>query len=280
VAKKQKRSMPRTWADPRAAQAAKRAVRKPRRDLWLRIGLAGTLIVAAAMIGTVLLVSLDSMISPNNSGAGRDARFDQEVRTLLAGIPQEGRTLGLPTAPMTLQVFADLEDDDSQRWVLTLLPAIISEFVRPGILKIEYRSYKTNTIHPETFVKQQAAAIAAGAQDKLWNFIDTFYHEQGTEYTPYVTESYIDNIASQVPGLNIALWHKDRNDGRRTEQVVADDQEAIADGIHVTPAYRLGRTGRPLKNFMGSEAITFVGQTHPTTFASAEDIAKAIKQIH
>jgi Thioredoxin len=181
---------------------------------------------------------------------------------------------------MTLQVFADLEDNDSQRWVLTLLPAIISEFVRPGILKIEYRSYKTNTIRPETFVKQQAAAIAAGAQGKLWNFIDTFYYEQGREYTPYVTESYIDNIASQISGLNIEQWHRDRGDGRRSEQVVADDQEAIVDGIHVTPAYRLGRTGGPLKNFYGSEAITFPHQHHPTTFASAEDIAKAINQIH
>jgi hypothetical protein len=87
---------------------------------------------------------------------------------------------------------------------------------------------------------------------------------------------YIDNIASQVLGLNIAQWHKDRDDGRRTEQVVADGQEAKADGIHVTPAYRLGRTGGPLKNFMGSEAITFPKQTHPTIFASAKDI----EEIH
>jgi protein-disulfide isomerase len=242
--------------------------------MWVRTGLTVILIAAATAIGFVLL------ISPNSSRAGVDARIEQDVGALLAEIPQEGRTLGSPTAPVTLQVFADLEDDDCQRWVLTLLPAIIEEFVRPGILKIEYRSYKTNTIAPETFVKQQTAAIAAGAQGKLWNFIDTFYFEQGTEYTPYVTERYIDNIASQIPGLNIAQWHKDRNDGRRSEQVVADNQEAIADGIHVTPSYRLGRTGGPLENFYGSEAITFPHQHHPTTFASAQDIASAINQIH
>lgn len=270
MAKKQKRSMPRTWADPKATQAAKRTARG---TLWLSTGLAATLLIAA-VIGTVLL------FSPNSSRAGQDARYDLEVSKLLAGIPQEGHTLGSLAAPVTLQVFADLEDSDSRRWVLTLLPAIIREFVHPGILKIEYRSYKTNTIPPETFVKQQAAAIAAGAQDKLWNFVDTFYYEQGSEYTAYVTESYIDNIASQIPGLNIGLWHKDRSDGRRSEQVVADDQQARADGIHVTPAYRLGRTGGPLKNFTGSEAITFPHQHHPTTFASAEDIAKAINQIH
>ena len=270
MAKKQKRSMPRSWADPKAA---KRPVRVPSRALWLRAGAAGTLMVVA-VVGTVLL------ISPNSSRAGADARIAREVSGLLAGIPQQGRTLGSPTAPVTLQVFADLEDDDSQRWVLTLLPAIIRESVRPGILKIEYLAYKTNTINSETFVKQQAAAIAAGAQDKLWDFVDTFYHEQGKEYTPYVTEHYIDNIASQVSGLNIAQWHHDRNGGGRAEQVVAEDQTARAEGIHVTPAYRLGRTGEPLKNFYGSEAITFPKQHHPTTFASAKDIANAINQIH
>ncbi len=273
MAKKQKRSMPRTWADPKVAQVAKRAAQVSRRRLWLGTGLAGILIVAA-VITTVLL------ISPNSSRAGQDARIDQEVSSLLAGIPQQGPTLGSYTAPVTLQVFADLEDNDSQRWILTLLPAIIHEFVRPGILKIEYRSFKTNTIDPETFVKQQTAAVAAGAQNKLWNYIDTFYHEQGKEYTPYVTEGYIDNIASQVAELNIAQWHHDRNDGGRTEQVVTDDQTARAEGIHVTPAYRLGRTGGPLKNFTGSEAITFRQQKHPTTFASAQDIANAINQIH
>jgi Thioredoxin len=276
MAKKQKRSMPRKWADPKARRAAERDARKPLRVLWLRTGLAGTMVVAAAAIGLVLLV----LASQNNSRAGQDALFDSEVSKLLDGIPQQGRTLGSPGAPITLQVFVDLEDNDSQRWVLTLLPAIIREFVRPGILKIEYRSYKTNTLDPKTFVKQQAAAIAAGAQDKLWNFVDTFYHEQGREYTPYVTENYIDNIASQVPGLNIALWHRDRSDGRRTEQVVADNQEAIADGIHVTPAYRIGRTGGRLLNVEGSEAITFPGQHHPTTFVSAKDIANAVDQIH
>lgn len=271
MAKKQKRSMPRSWADPKLA---KRTARAPRRALWLRTGLTGTLIVVAAVVGITLLLSV------NNSRAGEDARIDREVSALLAGIPQEGRTLGSPAAPVTLQVFADLEDDDSQRWVLTLLPAIIRRFVRTNILKIEYLADKTNTIRAETFVKQQTAAIAAGAQDKLWNFVDTFYHEQGREYTPYVTESYIDNIASQVPGLNIAQWHQDRDHGGRSEQVVAEDQEALADGIHVTPSYRIGRTGGALKNIYGSEAITFPDQHHPTTFASAKDIAKAIGEIH
>jgi hypothetical protein len=213
------------------------------------------------------------------ANSSNDSRVDHEVTALLAGIPQEGQTLGTPTAPVTLQLFAELEDYSSDGWFLTYLPAIIRKFVRTNLLKIEYRAFKTNTIGSETFVKQQAAALAAGVQNKLWNYVYTFYYEQGKEYSPYVTETYLDNIAGQVPALNIQQWNLARNADPRIEQIVEEDQQGRAEGIHVTPAYRIGRTGGALNNFTGSEAITYQNQIHPTTYASAEDIAKAIDQI-
>ncbi len=212
--------------------------------------------------------------------SGHNSHVEGEVTALLAGIPQEGQTLGAHTAPVTLQLYAELEDYSSDGWFLTYLPAIIRKFVRTNLLKIEYRAFKTNTIGSETFVKQQAAALAAGAQNKLWNYAYTFYYEQGKEYSPYVTESYLASIARQVSALNIEQWDVDRNADPRIEQVVEEDQQGRTDGIHVTPAYRIGPTGGALKNFTGSEAITYQGQIHPTTYASAEDIAKAIAQIH
>jgi hypothetical protein len=219
--------------------------------------------------------------SSHNSRVNREVRaVDREVRALLAGIPQHGQTLGAPTAPVTLQLFAELEDYSSEGWFLRCLPAIIRKFVHTNLLKIEYRAFKTNTIGSEMFVKQQAAALAAGVQNELWQYAYTFYFEQGKERTPYATESYLDNIARQIPALNIKQWDVDRNSDPRIEQVVEEDQQGRAEGIHVTPAYRIGRTGGPLKNFSGSEAIIYHGQIHPTTYASAEDIAKAIAQIH
>jgi len=266
--------MPRAWADPKAARAAKQS--ESSKSRWWYAGLlgGGALIVASAL-------AVLSLASNSAGHAERDSRADRQVTALLSGIPQQGRTLGYHVAPVTLQLFADLEDVDSRRWVVEFLPAVVNEFVRPGILKIEYRSFKTNTLDPKTFVKQQTAAAAAGAQNRLWNYVETFYHEQGREYTPYVTENYLDSIAAQTPGLNIALWRKDRNDGRRTEQVVADDQEGRADGIHTTPAYRLGHTGSDkFKNLTGSEATVFRGQVYSTSWLSAEDLATAIRKIH
>jgi hypothetical protein len=269
VAKRQ-RSMPRALADPRAAHAAKRSGHAKGNTLWLLAALTGVL-VAVAVLGIVVAAGANST---------QDSRIDREVGALLAGIPQEGQGLGAPTAPVTLQLFAELEDYSSDGEFLRELPAIIREFVRTDRLRIEYRAFKTNTIGSEMFVKQQAAALAAGAQDKLWNYAYTFYFEQGKERTPYATESYLANIARQVPALNIEQWNIDRNADPRIEQVVEEDQQGRAEGIHVTPAYRIGRTGGALKDIEGSGSIIYPGQIHPTTYASAEDIAKAIHEIH
>ncbi len=250
---KRHRSIPRALADPRSAQAVKRPGPAKGDVLWFRAALAGVLL-AVAVLGTIVVAGAHS---------SEEGRINHEVGALLAGIPQEGQTLGAPTAPVTLQLFAELEDYSSGSWFRVLLPAIIREFVRTNRLKIEYRAFKTNTISSETFVKQQAAALAAGAQDKLWNYIYAFSYEQGKERTPYATESFLDNIAHQVPALNIEQWGVDRNADPRIEQVVEEDQQGRADGIHATPAYRLGRTGGGLKPFAGSTATTYQGQYTP-----------------
>lgn len=188
---KRQRSMPRALPDSRAAQAAMRSGHA-NLALWFVAAFTGVL-VAVAVLGVVLVAG---------ANPSRDSRIAREVSELLAGIPQEGQTLGSPTAPVTMQLFTELEDYSSGGWFVELLPAIIRELVRTNFLRIEYRAFKTNTIASETFVKQQAAALAAGAQDKLWNYVYTFYHEQGIEHTPYATDRFLENIARQVPAID------------------------------------------------------------------------------
>ncbi len=237
------------------------------------------LTTAATFAILTLASSLILAVFGESSQAARQHRVDHTVNTMLGGIPQHDSTLGKPTAPYTLQVFADLECHDSRNWFTKYMPAIIQQLVRPGILKIQYRSLKTDTIWPTIFVNQQTAALAAGAQDKMWNYIETFYHEQGTEYTKYATESYLNDLARQVPGLNLEQWHADRQDGRRSEQVTADDQTARELGFHDTPSFRIGPSGGKLQNLTGPSSILYVGQKHPVSLVYAEDIKVAISTL-
>jgi predicted DsbA family dithiol-disulfide isomerase len=96
------------------------------------------------------------------------------------------------------------------------------------------------------FVAQQVAALAAGRQGKGWDFIETFYRDQGEEGSGYVTEAFLQNIASRVPGLDVARWISDRGDAALAAEIAADGEAAESAGLRGTPSFLIGRTGGAL----------------------------------
>jgi hypothetical protein len=132
-----------------------------------------------------------------------------------------------------------------------MLPSILEKFVRTGVARLEFRSFKTDTLNAMPFIMQQTSAMAAGSQGLLWNYADTFMNEQGPEFTNYATEKFLRGIAKQVPGLHLTGWEKSRN-APMERIVVSDDSAAREDGFHDTPAFRIGRTGGEMRNLRGS----------------------------
>ena len=115
------------------------------------------------------------------------------------------------------------------------------------------------------------AALAAGQQDKMWYFVELFYHEQGREYTNYVTESYLDGLAKQVPGLNLAEWTAARGDASLAEPVASDEQIGTSYQWETTPDFFLS-DGRLLAPFHPESA-------EPGAFAKPikERLASAVR---
>jgi protein-disulfide isomerase len=202
-----------------------------------QLGIVGVILIAAGCGSKKL--------TPKPSG-GNAIGPVAEVRSLLAGIPQRGNTLGYPKAPLTLQYFGDLECPFCREFTLGALPPIIQRWVRSGQLKIEYHSLESATRDPEVFKTQQVAALAAGKQNKLWYFIELFYHEQGKEDSGYVTESYLQGLAQQVPRLNLIAWTVARNDTELANTVSSDARGARSAGVTGTPSFLLRRTGGTL----------------------------------
>jgi protein-disulfide isomerase len=186
-----------------------------------------------------------------------------QVTAALHGIPQSGNTLGNPNAPVTLKYFGDLQCPVCKAFTLGALPPLIQSYVRSGKLKIEYHSMETATREPAVFNTQQVAALAAGKQNLAWHYIELFYHEQGEENSGYVTESYLQNLAQQVPGLNLTKWASDRNDPELSKQVVSDTQAASNEGFTGTPSFLIGKTGGSSKKF------EYTSLTDPTSFNEA-----------
>jgi protein-disulfide isomerase len=184
------------------------------------------------------------------------AGIERRVSALLAGISQRGNALGSPRAPITLQVFGDLQCIDVKYWFVEDLPAIIKDFVRPNVLRLEYRAMKTDTLNPDEFVLEHTAARAAGAQDVMWKFLATFYYEQKREYTHYVTDQYLAEIAERVQELDLVRWNRERVQ-LYVKSVIDDNRAARKFGFHDTPAFRIGRTGGALRDFSGHNVIVY-----------------------
>ncbi len=230
-------------------------------------------VVAAVVVAVVVVILIATGGGGTKKVAPHSAEANQTVaavNTLIGGIPQSGNTLGNPNAPVTLQYFGDLECPICKEFTLGALPAVIQKWVKTGKVKIEYHSMETATREPEVFSTQQIAALAAGKQDKAWNFIETFYHEQGEEDSGYVTESYLQGLAQQVPGLNLTQWTNERSDPALATEIATDKQAANNAGFTGTPSFLIGKTGgAPSK-------LEYSSLTEPTSFNEAiEKLLKA-----
>ncbi len=227
--------------EARARRVAEERARaeKTRRDRRVRM-LGGVVLIAAALVAVAIAVSSSGGGSKTNSNPNSSqARQSQTaIDSLLAGIPQSGMTLGSPSAKVTMTEFGDLECPICQEFALSSENQLIQNDVRTGKVKLVYRSLETASSSspiPNVFPTQQKAAYAAGLQDKGWNYIELFYHEQGQEGTGYVTESYLSGLAQQIPGLNYGTWKLDRNSSTVNSLLSADTQAAQAKNFQSTP---------------------------------------------
>ena len=245
--RKQRREQARQ--ERKALEAAEAASAARKRRLMQLGAVAGIVIVAIVVIVLATGSKENAAEKPAEQTHAAKNEALEAVKSEIGGIDQSGNTLGNSNAPVTLQYFGDLECPICREFTLGALPKIIQSEVRSGKLKIEYRSLETATREPEVFLRQQIAAYAAGKQNLGWYYIELFYHEQGQEGTGYVTESYLQGLASQVPGLNLSQWTTDRNDKSLEKQVLADEKAANEIGFTGTPSFMIGKTGSTLKPF-------------------------------
>lgn len=220
--RKAKRQQARAAAEPPRRQSPKDS-RRP-------VTLLPALAIAAILVTTAIL-GFGTGDSPSQK------QIDEEVTALLAGIPQRGTILGSLDAPVTLQMFADLECPTVKRFVESYLPSILSDWVRTGTVKLEYRSLKTDTVDEGIFFSQEEAARAAGRQNRMWNFVLTFVRQQGEHFTEYAKDAFLLHIASQVPELSMGRWNRDRKDISLFKPIALSVHSAHTQGLRYTPSF-------------------------------------------
>jgi protein-disulfide isomerase len=197
--------------------------------------LLGIIVGAAAVVAVIVAISLGSGGSGGLQTGATRAQTIASVQKLLGGIPQSGATLGDLKAPVTLTYFGDLQCPVCRAFTLSSFPQLVAKDVRDGKVKVVYKALQTATPSPQTFQTQQAAALAAGEQNRFWDYIDLFYHQQGQEGTSYVNDNFLSGLAQQVPGLSVNQWNGARNNAALVSQVQSEEQAGASQGVKATP---------------------------------------------
>lgn len=199
---------------------------------------AVTLSVAVLVIvGIWGVVAQPALGSPAGRSASTPSRRDP--LRILAGIPQREERLGRSTAPVAIHLYGDLECPICADFMLSRTFArLISRDVRPGKVRIVYRSQCTATCSGpgrRVFLAQQAAAYAAGAQRRFWQYAVLFLKHQGPEETHYATREFLTRIAHEVPGLRFERWRQKSKQPELRREVRREGKAANRNAIDATP---------------------------------------------
>ena len=224
---------------PRAKTTARTTPLLTRRRVLL-VGL-----IAAAVAVGLIGASLLSARGDGDSGGGDPAAIagGPDVELLLDGVPQEGTVIGEDDAPVTLVEYADLQCPFCADWATLTFPELVTDYVRDGRLRIEFRGLAF--IGPES-EDALRAALAAGAQGKLWNVVDLVYTNQGAENGGWVTDDFLRAVGEAVPGLDVDRMLEARDAAEITAAIEEAALAAEADGVTGTPSFLLGETGGEL----------------------------------
>jgi protein-disulfide isomerase len=242
ASRKEQREQARAEREEREAAERAKAQRKKR-----LLYLGGAL--AAAAVVVVVLVAISSGGSSKKGSPEGKANGADQAQQLLNGIPQKGSTLGKPDAPVTLTEFADLQCPFCRDYTLNQFPSLVAKYVKTGKVKMVFQNYAF--IGPDSLTAALAAE-AAGKQNKLWNFIDVFYNNQGTENTDYVNDKFLTKIANGA-GVDPQKMLTDRDDPSARQAVASAQQAAASAGVNSTPTFLLKKGAGPAQKLSADQ---------------------------
>jgi len=126
-----------------------------------------------------------------------------EAQEIFGGVPQEGDRLGSSDAPVTIQVFNDLQCSSCREDFLSTIPALTEKYARPGDVKLLYRHYSVSESPQELGFY---GAEAAAQQGYGWQYTYLFFRNQDEAKRFGIDQDFLDSVAGGVEELNEPEW--------------------------------------------------------------------------
>lgn len=186
---------PRIMGSVTSEAAATPMPRKGR--IWIVLALAAALF--ALGYGIVEIAT-----KPPGRGVVRINAIDN-AQEIFGGVPQEGDRLGSSDAPVTIQVFADMQCSSCREPFLSTIPALTTNYARQGDVKLLLRHYSVaeNPLELGFF-----GAEAAAEQGYGWQYTYLFFHNQAEAERFGIDEDFMASLAGSIGELDVPEWEK------------------------------------------------------------------------
>jgi protein-disulfide isomerase len=159
-------------------------------------------------LGVALLAIGYAIVSISTQEAGDEVVHltgISEAQEIFGGVPQEGDRFGSADAPVSIQIFNDLQCSSCQDDFLSTIQGLANGYARPGDVKLLYRHYSNSeNVQQLGFYGAEAAA----AQGYGWQYIYLFFRNQDEAERFGIDEDYLDTIAGGIEELNEPEWLK------------------------------------------------------------------------
>jgi protein-disulfide isomerase len=201
--------------------------------------------IIGGVLGLAVVAVIVVVVVSQGGKEAADPGAAKEVNARYAGIPQDGITLGEPGAKATIVEYADLRCPFCKEFEEGSMPTIVDDLIKTGKAKFVFRNLTIlDQSSPSGKDSTNAAnySAATSLQNKMFQFNNLFYINQGNESEDYATESFLNGLADQVTGLSSTEAWDNRNNPKATNEIAAASDAAAEDGVTGTPTVFVGAT--------------------------------------
>jgi protein-disulfide isomerase len=211
--------------------------------------LAFSVLLALAVIGGEIAYA---------ASPARSAHRGAPTQNVAAAVPSSLNEpfIGNPRAPLMLYYWHDFQCPDCDRFDTQTLPAIVSEYVKTGKLRIVFKDFVIFGADSET-AAEVSRAVWAVAPSRFYDWQHTIYERQGAGHSGWASRANLLAITKSVPGIDVARVSAllDRNAASYRASVDADRAEGQRFGIKGTPGFWIDGQA-----FSGAQPLSFFQQ--------------------
>jgi protein-disulfide isomerase len=161
-----------------------------------------------------------------------------EMQSIFGGVPQEGDRLGSSDAPVSVQLFADMQCSSCRDDFLGLVPGLVEDFARPGDAQLLLRHYSVaeNPLEIGFF-----GAEAAAQQGYGWQYTYLFFRNQEEAGRFGIDDEFLETLAGSIAELDVGEWREyldaqSGGDGAITRKLEGYEKLGTDLGIRTRPA--------------------------------------------